>query len=262
MNAYQVTLINLLANAGSTGAESRVDRSRMSAEELRELLVNFCGIDAVEHATLEPEIRVQVRGESYVLRAGHKNLVLYDALHREAPGHVVTVDEAMAELDGSAQAARTAVPWHKLEAAHTVLPVVAMAPSPRSVRVWRISLAAAVIVFAAGAGFLRFWPEIALPEAGWTALAAAEATAVRNAVAGVYLAGSEPGAHGLVVMPTGELRLFEFRGGEVPRVVRAAYEPAHAGSTLVLVTDQPGGAVIARDANTLLYSGETFVRVP
>ncbi len=75
------------------------------------------------------------------------------------------------------------------------------------------------------------------------------------------LTGSEPGDHGLVVMPTGELRLFEFRGGEVPRVIHAAYRPARAGGTPALVTDQPGGVALVRDADTVLYSGETYTRV-
>ncbi len=258
---YRVTLIHLSPDAGSTGAESRVDHGKMSGGELREMLVNFCAIDEVEHATIEPEIRVQVRDESYVLRAGHKNLVLYDVLDRAAPGQVVSVDEAMAELDGTARAARTALPWQKLQAeARAAVPVV-VPVSPRAVLGRRIALGVAALVLIAAAAFAHWWWEPDVAELAGSAIPPEEMTAVQDSVAGVYLTGNEPGDHGLVIMPTGELRLFEFRGTEAPRVVHARYQPVRAGPALALVTDQPGGVALVRNADTLVYCGETYVRV-
>src|SRR5688572_1099532 len=109
---YNVTLIHLAPGAGSAALEwDRREHRDVPAEEMRRLLESFCEVDPLENATADPEIRVQVRAESYLIRTGQRKLILYDALHRDIPGQHLTVDEVMAELDGTAIAHRTAVPF-------------------------------------------------------------------------------------------------------------------------------------------------------
>jgi hypothetical protein len=106
---YNVTLVNLAADARSAAVSlDRIERRDVSDEDVRRLLQGFCEIDPVENAAVDPEIRVQVRQESYLIRTGQKKLILYDALNRDAPGQMLTVEQVMAELDGTAMAARTA----------------------------------------------------------------------------------------------------------------------------------------------------------
>jgi hypothetical protein len=76
------------------------------------------------------------------------------------------------------------------------------------------------------------------------------------------MTGTQPGQHGIVLTTTGELRLFELRAVDAPRVVRATGELGRVGPTLCLATDQPGGLITVPDRDTLVYCGETYKRIP
>ena len=258
---YKVTLVNLSPDARFAEVSSgRIDRVNVSAREVKELLAHFAAIDRVEAAAAEPEIRVQSDVASWLLSAGQKDLILYDALNREAPGHGVTVEEALAEIDGTASAARverlTAVPF---EVRATPEPLV-LAPAPSRRRGWLLagiamSLLACIVA-------LRLSRAEDAPPGGFQRLAGAAAEERAAAFAGVYVAGTQPGQHGLVFAATGELRLFEFRAQEAPRVIHARGVLGQIGTQLVIVTDQPGGAIVVREPDSLVYCGETYTRLP
>jgi hypothetical protein len=156
---YNVTLINLAADARSTAVDlERIERPEVSDEELRRLLQNFCEINAVENAAADPEIRVQVRQESYLIRAGQGKLVLYDVLNRELPGHPLTVAEVMAELDGTAIAARAAPILEPAQAGPeggAALEVAVAPPAARLSPLRLIALAAVACVLLGGHILLR-----------------------------------------------------------------------------------------------------------
>jgi hypothetical protein len=76
------------------------------------------------------------------------------------------------------------------------------------------------------------------------------------------MTGTQPGQHGIVLTTTGELRLFELRAVDAPRLVRATGELGHVGRTLCLATDQPGGLITITDRDTWVYCGETYKRIP
>jgi hypothetical protein len=82
------------------------------------------------------------------------------------------------------------------------------------------------------------------------------------ALTGVYLTGSEPGQHGIVIMGPGEMKLFELAAVEAPRVVYAGYRPGRIGARLSLATDQPGGVIEVATDGRLVYCGETYQRIP
>jgi hypothetical protein len=80
-------------------------------------------------------------------------------------------------------------------------------------------------------------------------------------LAGVYLTGSGPGEHGIVVSDSGELRLFEFAANGPPRMVHATAKPGRSDARLALATDQPGGLIIVTSDDALLYCGQTYTRL-
>src|SRR4051812_38259943 len=149
--AYFVSLINLAADARATAAaSSKIDRRDVAAAEVLGLLRNFCEIDAVENATADAEIRVQAGGRSWLVRAGQKKLLLYDAINREAPGDILTADEAMAEMDGSA--ARTRSPFLWQEPAELPSTEIPAAPE-RRMNVRRVITLAAIALALSGGIF-------------------------------------------------------------------------------------------------------------
>jgi hypothetical protein len=263
---YKVTLINLVADARSVTAEpSQIQRADVADGELRQLLENFCEIDAVENATADPEIRVQVRAESYLLRTGQKRLVLYDVQNRDLPGHSCTVAEAMTELDGSAAVQRLQATF---AAAVSARQAAAAAPSatpppparPRGPRL--LALTGVTCGLAVALAVLRWPADGDEGLAPFRPVAPAESDGIRAALAGVYLTGVQPGQHGLALTTAGDLKLFELRAVEAPRVVHAAYRLGRVGPALCLATDQPGGRIVQTSPDTLVYCGETYRRVP
>jgi hypothetical protein len=262
---YDVSLINLAADARSAADSlAAIERPGLTDLELKTLFLAFCEIDPVENAVAAPEIRVKVRHESYLIRTGQKKLMLYDVLQRDLPGHLLTVDEVMAELDGSAPAARRASVLPEPEAAFgesatqtaRVSPVGA-ASKPR--------LAVMGAVAAALLGALIYL-QLEKPPVAGTALVRplepAESAELWTSLAGVFLTGNQPGQHGIVITAAGELKLIELGALAAPRVVLASVEPGRAGPRLALATDQPGGLIEVTDRDTLVYCGEIYRRVP
>jgi hypothetical protein len=263
---YNVTLINLAADARSTAVDlERIERPGVADEELRRLLQNFCEIDAVENAAADPEIRVQVRQESYLIRAGQEKLVLYDVLNRELPGHSLTVAEVMAELDGTAIAARTTpilVPVQAGPGAGAALEPAVSPPAARPSPLRLIALAAVACALLGGHILLRLLSGAEETPVAFRRMDAAEAAGLQATLAGVYMTGTQPGQHGIVLTTTGELRLFELRAVDAPRLVHATGELGRVGPTLCLATDQPGGLITMPDRDTWVYCGETYKRIP
>lgn len=263
---YNVSLINLTSDARAVVADAQVDLREVSPAELEGLLRNFCEIDPIENAAGDTEIRVQVRHEKYLLRTEQKKLILYDVNHRDLPAQMLAVEQAMVELDGSAAAARNqsilqARAESGLVDTGPVLPVSAPPPAPASrPRVIALSLAAALLLAAIiwlaapfGAGG---------PPRGFVPVGSAEREQLQATLVGVYLTGSEPGQHGIVILGPGEMKLFELGSVEAPRVVYADYQLGRIDAKLCLATDQPGGVVeVAPDGN-LRYGGETYQRLP
>lgn len=262
---YDVSLINLAADARSA-ADSlvNIERPGLADAELRILLQAFCEIDAVENAVAAPEIRVKVRNENYLIRTGQKKLMLYDVVHRDLPALVLTLEEVMAELDGSALAARNAsVPEPPVAAlgeptalSLPVYPVVA-ASQPRLIAMGAVAFAllGAIIYLA-----IPFADDNA--PAGFVPVESTELAGLQTSLTGVYLTGNEPGQHGIVVTGPGELKLFELGTVEAPRVVYVSYQLGRVDAKLCLATDQPGGLIEVLADDNLAYCGEVYRRIP
>jgi hypothetical protein len=263
---YNVILINLAPDARSFVPLGHVEHRAIGAADLTALLRNFCEVDPVENTAADAEIRVQVRSESYLIRTEQKKLILYDAHRRDLPAQIFTVEQVMAELDGSAAALRTkailaaraeAAPAESASAVALHPPPEVVASKPRLITLAVVAaLELAAILFLAGPFGGDGRP------AGFVRVDAAERTGLESRLAGVYLTGNEPGQHGIVVTGPGELKLFELGAVEAPRVVYAGYRLGRVGPLLCLATDQPGGVIEVTEEGNLTYGGEMYVRVP
>lgn len=264
---YNVTLVNLTSDARAVAAQAHVEMRDVPSAALEALLRNFCEIDPIENAAGDTEIRVLVRHEKYLLRTEQKKLVLYDVNHRDLPAQMLTVEQVMVELDGSASAARTeAILLARAEAGPAAAaddPVVPHRPPPTVAsrpRVVALTVTAGVLLAAIVWVMAPFGADGA--PAGFEPVTAAELDQAQAALIGVYLTGSEPGQHGIVVTGPGELKLFELGTVEAPRVVYAGYRLGRIGAKLSLATDQPGGVIEVTTDGNLVYCGETYRRLP
>ena len=263
---YNLTLINLSADARTAAINEggNIELKGVSAVDLRALLETFCEIDAVQNVTADPEIRIKTRHETYLVRTGQGKLFLYDVLDREAPAQVLTPEQTIAELDGSAMAERTVAPFMMAGmasyAAREPEPIAAPRDAlnlPRVIvmAVIALGLGGAIIYLRGPDGVDHASMHFAPPEP-------AEQDALWSSLAGVYMTGAQPGQHGIVLTTTGELKFFEVNARAAPGVVYAKGELVRSGQKLFFTTDQPGGLIEVVDYDALLYCGETYQRIP
>lgn len=262
---YNVTLVNLAADARAVATFAHVELRDAKPDVLRALLANFCEIDPIENAAGDTEIRVQVRHESYLIRTEQKRLILYDARNRELPGQIFTLEQVMTELDGTAAAARheaiqTARPEAGTGESAAPGPVVAPAAPPNTLRLAGLVVTAGILLGAIVWLAAPFPADGAPP--GFTAVEPGERAGLETSLTGVYLTGNEPGQHGIVLGGTGELKLFELGVVEAPRVIHVSYELGRVEAKLCLATDQPGGLIEVQADGNLLYGGEVYQRIP
>lgn len=260
---YRVTLINLSPDARTAApALVPVERELADAGALRGLLETFLGVDPVENATADPEIRIRVRQESYAVRLGQKRLILQDAHQRDLPAQILGLAEVMAELDGSAGRARAQLQREREAAAAPP----AAPPMPVGTRdaihgPRLLALVGLVLLQAVSLGWL-WWPEREDGAREVVRVPAVEAEALLSLHAGVYLTGDRPGEHGIALTTGGELTLFELQAVNAPRVVRVEARLVRRDGALAFATDQPGRAITVQDRDTLVFGGELYRRIP
>lgn len=264
---FNLVLINLTPDARQMARDAYLEQHNVGLDALRVRLEGFCEIDPIENSAGDTEIRVQVRNEKYLLRTEQRKLVLYDVNRRDLPGQLLTVAQALVELDGTAAAARRdAVEQAR---ALTIAPFMlapdlpAPPPVPRASKPRVVALTVAIMTLLAAIAWLMFPHGSARSvPAGFVPLPAGEREQLPASLTGVYLTGSEPGQHGIVITGPQELKLFELGATDAPRVIYASFRPGRVGEKLVLATDQPGGAVEVLADGNLRYGGETYARIP
>ncbi len=262
---YNVSLVNLDANLRPVaGSLATIERPGISESDLRTLLLSLCEIDAVENAVAEPEIRVRVRNESYRILTGQKKLMLFDAIRRELPALVLTVEEAMAELNGSAAAARHAavLQYSDVIPGETVTQPTPVHSVERASMPRLVVLGAAALALVGALVYLQLGRDRPIAPAAFQPVTPAEAAELQNSLAGVYMTGNQPGQHGIVFNTAADVKLFELGALAAPRVVYASGTLGRTGSHLALATDQPGGLIEVTGHDTLTYGGEIYRRIP
>ena len=266
---FHVTLRRL--NATATHTDSEVDQRTLGAvasADFLALLEAFRAIDPVDNATVEPEIVAESRQGRHVVRTAGRRLMLQNLRDTEQPAVALSAEEIIAELDGSASVARRLATM-AFTATLAPFPVAeeepAYVPPPRPPE--KSSTVMAVIAVAMGAALAvqllaaRASPGAHATEPVWlTAADGAEAQQAR--LAGVYVTGTKPGQHGMIVGADGSLKIFELNAAIAPSVLVDTYRLGQLDGRLVLATSQPGGAITVTDRDTLAYCGENYRRVP
>ena len=204
-------------------------------------------------------------GRAICSRTEQKKLILYDTRRRDLPAQIFTVEEAMAELDGTASAQRTeAILGARAEAASAAgtAPVPERAPPAVPSMPRMIALAATAIVLLVAIVFVAGPFGGDSHPAGFVPADQTERADLEAKLTGVYMTGNEPGQHGIVVTGPRELKLFEMGTVEAPRVVYANYQLGRVDGKLCLATDQPGGVIQITAEGNLAYCGEAYQRIP
>ena len=75
------------------------------------------------------------------------------------------------------------------------------------------------------------------------------------------MTGTEPGQHGIVVLGSGKLELFQVNARGGPGTVYATYLLGRKDGELCLATDQPGGLITVTNRESLEFCGETYKRI-
>jgi hypothetical protein len=267
---FNVTLINLSPDARTVVADSGpVNLGSIPAGELTRLLETFVGIDALQNSKADPEIRVQVRRDRFIVRTSNGKLILQDARNLSEPAYVLSAGEIIAELDGSAAARRTAPPiplpsqFDSYSANSTSPATGTELPPPVVVEPsWPWALIGLVLLLAGYIGYAEWTGRAASAAPALAPLTQAERQAEDAVLTGVYTTGSAPGQHGIILLGDGKLKLYRTFAQAAPGVVYGTYRLGRLDAKIALSTDQPGGLITVRDRDTLEFCGELYRRVP
>ncbi len=267
---FHVTVVNL-SNTGRTPIEGGGPTvlGNMSADELTTLLNTFIEVDSVENLKAEPEVRVQNRRNRFVIRTGERRLFLQDARNLAEPAYVLTATEIIAELDGSAAAKRTtppipvSLPSDAMSSSGGTASGIELPPRPEEPeRSFPWALLLLVLALAGYIGYTQWTSRAASAGPELTPLTTAERLTEDASLTGVYMTGSEPGQHGLVLLGDGKLKLFRVNAQAAPGVVYGTYRIGRLDGKLCVATDQPGGVIKVIDRQSLEFCGEIYKRIP
>jgi hypothetical protein len=261
------------------------EHGKLSEGDLRALLTRFCQIDPTENAAMEPEVRVELKGDRYILKTGSGKIHFYDARDRQAPALVLTPGELLAELKRLAPPPRSValVIEEPPEAAAIDYPLPVEPPVARSVdlpgnqdelayvpppppppsrRVPILAVTLVLLIGALVAVWFRSRETVSGSEPAVQLLSAADAAAAQRALVGVYMTGGEPGRHGIAIAEDGTAKFFRLNAQTAPSVVFDSVRLAQRGSSPVALVDRLGTVIEVTSRDTLVYCGETFRRIP
>ncbi|MCX6953393.1 MAG: hypothetical protein NTV51_14675 [Verrucomicrobia bacterium] len=263
---FRTTLTNLDLEAAHASPDyGKECLGELAAHEVVVLLDRFCQLDPAENARAEPEIVFESRRSKYVVRTGMGQLHVYDPRRPLEPALVLTALQLLAELDGTAAAARTRPPFPLADDPQPEPTLPFVQPKPVSaLRVWhRVTLSAATILLT---GYLVYTPRSAAspgPAEAFEPIAhEPEAETTRSAMAGVYMTGSQAGHHGIALAADGTMKLFQLNAQSTPSLIRDTFRVGRIDGKIAVLGHQPGGAMRLTDPTTLTFCGETYRRIP
>lgn len=266
---FYVTCVNLTADARKGDAGSGPRRTvEMSADRLVALLEVFAEIDAGENNAADPEIRIESRRNRFMIRTAQKKLFLHNPRDLTQPTYVLSAREIIAELDGSAaEGRRTAAPMPLPSATEgrttgegeflNEFPARAPADPPS----FPFGLLALVCVLGGYIVYGEFFARHGDEPPALVPLSAPERVAEESSLTGAYMTGTEPGHHGIVILASGRLELFQVNARGGPGTVYGTYRLGRKDGRLVLSLDQPGGLIKVNGREALEYCGETYRRI-
>ncbi len=265
---FRTTLVNLAPDGSHAQPETGPRYlGELSRQAVGVLLDRFCTLDEAENAKADPEILVETRRLKHVVRTAQGRLHLYDARDPLAPAHVLTVEEVLAEIDGSALAMRTRSPFTP-PAEDLIAPVevapVSRTPSAEVLRPSnRVALATVALSSASYLIFCLFFADAGQSVDGFVPVADEPTSeSFRTELSGVYMTGPQPGDHGIALTADGNLKLFQNNAQGAPSLIRDTYRIGHVGSQ-ISARGTETKVTLRFDGKTRLTSGgETYHRLP
>lgn len=263
---YNVTLVRLSSDAQVVDPEAEDGvMAYCSSVQLSSLLEAFSQIDPMLTATYDPEIRIYRGRDRFIVRTSQGRLLLYDGRDRAKPGFAVTIAGILAELEGTGRAADypAAEPSLGLGQIAGAAASSAAVPKLARARARRIRLVImSVLVVALGGGIvaLRIARAASTADPAITPIPPAEHVAAVDAVAGVYVTGSEPGHRGIVIGADGTVRIFQLNASTPPSMVTDTWRAARRGPKPLLLLAELQTTVEIIDRDTVAYCGETYRR--
>lgn len=244
---FRVTLVNLDDDVTHATPDSgSCEIAEVRSDEVIDLLERFCAVDAVENLKSDPEIIFEYRRNKYVVRTGQGRLHLYDPRRPLEPALVLTPAEVLAEIDGSAAAARRRASVAAAEWASSDLVDLPSAPPPRAaLRLpHRIAFVAAAVCFGGYTAYCQFSAARSVPPVTFEPVSdPREVEAYRSDYAGVYMTGSQPGHHGIALNADGTMKLFQVNPQGPPGLIQDTYRLGRVDGHLCALGTQRGGEI-------------------
>ena len=229
------------------------------------LLEKFAAIDPVLNAVVDPEVVIETARRKYIVRTGQGRLFLYDLRNALEPAIVLTPEEVVAELDGSAERARSRVRIFRPIAAKAEPESVAPQPEPLAgLRPpHRLSLLCTALCLTIYLVNPHLTAEAAAPLPEFVPAASGKPTEVLcGEIAGVYLTGATPGHHGIALRPDGTMKLFQINPSGNPSHFNDTYRVGHIAGKVCVLGAAPNRLIRQITKGSLSYGGETYQRLP
>ncbi|WP_414660667.1 hypothetical protein [Horticoccus sp. 23ND18S-11] len=266
----RATLVRFDPDSGRS-ASDLMDRNagELTTGELVALLGKFRTIDPIENVEAEPEIVLETGRQKFVVTTLLGRLHLVEPRKAFATALVLSPEDVVAEIDGSAAAARNRTLADARARHHdfkvvgtTVAPPLSTVGKPGRALPRRIALGAAASVLAAyvllSQSALRRQP----PRVDFEPISdARQNAAYRKDLAGVYMTGSQPGDYGISVGEDGTMKLFQLNAQTTPSLMRDTGRLGRIEGQLALLGSLPGGPLRFTGKSSLTFSGRTFHRI-
>jgi hypothetical protein len=129
-------------------------------------------------------------------------------------------------------------------------------------RPWPVGLIALVLLLGGYIAYAEIARQPGESQPALAPLTSAERVAEDSALTGVYVTGSEPGQHGIVILGDGKLKVFQINAQAAPGTVYGTYRLGRLDGKVCLTTDLSGGLIKVPGREALEFCGETYKRVP
>lgn len=227
-----------------------------------ELLVRFRAVDPIENVEAEPRLILETRRQKRVVTTGIGRLYVHDPRNQLAQMVVLTPEEIIGEIDGSAALERSrlmAERCRKLLASRVFLPKPPPPDSPQRTR-FQIALSVIALLLATYCLYPHFATQREVPMAYEAITDPKLIESYSQELAGVYMTGNQPGHHGITVGVAGTLTLFQLNDRAEPSLLRDRYRFVRVDGQICIIGTLPGGLLRPQRNRTLSYAGESYQR--
>lgn len=261
---FRITLVNWDPNAALVSADlGKHCLGDLTPFAIVILLEKFAAIDPILNAIVDPEVIIETTRRKHIVRTGQGRLFLYDLRNALEPAIVLSPEEVVAELDGSAVRVRSRTRiFRPIEAkaepvAPCAEPLIGLRPPHR------LALLCTALCLTIYLVNPHLSAEAAAPFPEFVPVASGKPTeALRGEIAGVYLTGSTPGHHGIALRPDGTMQLFQINASGNPSHINDSYRVGHMAGQVCVLGSTPNRLVRQITKGSFSYGGETYQRLP